>query len=33
MKQILFAIGNQSKAKRFSKGLLDKGIEVLSLMI
>lgn len=31
MKQILFATGNQSKAKRFSKGLLDKGIEVLSL--
>jgi len=31
MKQILFATGNQTKAKRFSKGLLEKGIEVLSL--
>lgn len=31
MKQILFATGNLSKSKRFSKGLLEKGIEVLSL--
>ena len=31
MKQILFATGNVSKAKRFSKGLLENGIEVLSL--
>lgn len=31
MKKLLFATGNQSKAKRFSKGLLEKGIEVLSL--
>ena len=31
MKQILFATGNESKAKRFSKGLLENGIEVLSL--
>ena len=31
MKQILFATGNQTKSKRFSKGLLEKGIEVLSL--
>ena len=31
MKQILFATTNESKAKRFSKGLLEKGIEVLSL--
>lgn len=31
MKQILFATGNQSKAKRFSKGLWEKGIEVVSL--
>lgn len=31
MKQILFATANQTKAKRFSKGLLEKGIEVLSL--
>ena len=29
--QILFATGNETKAKRFSKGLLEKGIEVLSL--
>lgn len=31
MKQILFATGNQSKSKRFSKGLLKHDIEVLSL--
>ena len=31
MKQILFATGNQSKAKRFSKGLEEKGIEVITL--
>ena len=31
MKKVLFATGNQSKSKRFSKGLLEKGIEVLSL--
>lgn len=31
MKQILFATTNESKAKQFSKGLLEKGIEVLSL--
>ena len=31
MKQVLFATNNQSKAKRFSKGLLEKEIEVLSL--
>ena len=31
MKKLLFATGNQSKAKRFSKGLLEKEIEVLSL--
>ena len=31
MNQILFATGNQTKSKRFSKGLLEKGIEVLSL--
>lgn len=31
MKQILFATGNKSKATRFSDGLLQKGIEVLSL--
>lgn len=31
MKQIVFATGNQSKAKRFSKGLLEKEIELLSL--
>ena len=30
MKQILFATGNQSKAKRFSKGLYEKGIEVIT---
>ena len=31
MKQILFATGNPSKAKRFSKGLEEKGIEVITL--
>lgn len=31
MKQILFATTNATKAKRFSKGLLEKGIEVLCL--
>ena len=31
MKRVLFATGNPTKAKRFSKGLLDKGIEVITL--
>ena len=31
VKQIIFATGNETKSKRFSKGLLDKRIEVLSL--
>lgn len=31
MKQILFATSNETKTKRFSKGLLEKGIEVLTL--
>ena len=31
MKQIIFATSNQSKSKRFSKGLLEREIEVLSL--
>ena len=31
MKKVLFATGNESKAKRFSKGLLEKGIEVITL--
>lgn len=31
MKKIIFATSNQSKAKRFSKGLKEHGIEVLSL--
>ena len=31
MKKILFATGNPSKAKRFSKGLLERGIEVITL--
>lgn len=31
MKQILFATGNPTKAKRFSEGLLKKGIEVITL--
>ena len=29
--KILFATGNPSKAKRFSKGLAEHGIEVISL--
>ena len=31
MRQILFATSNESKSKRFSKGLLKKNIEVLNL--
>lgn len=31
MKKILFATGNPTKAKRFSEGLLKKGIEVITL--
>ena len=31
MKRVLFATGNETKAKRFSKGLQQKGIEVISL--
>ena len=31
MKSVVFATGNPAKAKRFSKGLLKNGIEVLSL--
>ncbi len=31
MKQILFATGNQSKAKRFNRGLLEKGISIITL--
>ena len=31
MKQIIFATGNPTKAKRFSKGLMEHNIEVLSL--
>lgn len=31
MKKIVFATGNPTKAKRFSKGLMQNGIEVLSL--
>ena len=31
MEKILFATGNKAKAKRFSKGLLKKGIEVVTL--
>ena len=31
MKQVLFATGNPTKAKRFSKGLKEKGIEVVTL--
>ena len=31
MKKILFATGNPTKAKRFSKGLKEKGIEVITL--
>ena len=31
MKKILFATGNETKTKRFSKGLQEKGIEVITL--
>lgn len=31
MKKVLFATGNETKAKRFSKGLLERGIEVINL--
>lgn len=31
MKQLLFATSNPTKAKRFSKGLLEKGIETITL--
>ena len=31
MKKVLFATGNPSKAKRFSRGLNEKGIEVITL--
>lgn len=31
MRKIVFATGNKSKSKRFSKGLLEKNIEVISL--
>ncbi len=31
MIRVLFATGNPAKSKRFSKGLLEKGIEVISL--
>lgn len=31
MKKVLFATGNETKAKRFSKGLYEKGIEVITL--
>ncbi len=31
MKKVLFATGNPSKAKRFSKGLKEKGIEIITL--
>lgn len=31
MKQILFATGNQAKVNRFSKGLNDRGIRILTL--
>lgn len=31
MRKVLFATGNPSKAKRFSKGLLENGIEVITL--
>ena len=31
MKQVLFVTGNPTKAKRFSKGLYEKGIEVITL--
>ena len=31
MKKVLFETGNETKAKRFSKGLQEKGIEVITL--
>ena len=31
MKKIVFATSNPTKAKRFSKGLLENGIEIMSL--
>ena len=31
MKKVLFATGNETKAKRFTKGLNEKGIEVVTL--
>ena len=31
MKKILFATNNPTKAKRFSKGLEEKGVEVITL--
>ena len=31
MKKVLFATGNESKAKRFAKGLQERGIEVITL--
>ena len=31
MKKVLFATGNESKAKRFKKGLLENGIEIITL--
>lgn len=31
MKKILFATGNESKVKRFKEGLLEKGIEIITL--
>ena len=31
MKKVLFATGNETKAQRFSKGLKEKGIEVITL--
>lgn len=31
MKKVLFATGNESKVKRFSKGLKEKGIEIITI--
>lgn len=31
MKKVLFATGNESKAKRFKKGLLENDIEIITL--
>ena len=31
MKKVVFATGNQSKGKRFSNGLMEKGIEVVTI--